>query len=402
MKHAARVASQFIHGSEAFAGGNEMIFPLTFREPYDASALWTAFERLVRENIELQRSYNNFQWTYCDALDRCLAELHDRYKEKFSEEELLTSYMPTGSGLPIRLARIDDSRAAMLVNHVFNNGATTLRWLERLLAFYGGAPNDESRESVQPAPWRMALGIASVASYLATFLARAGGAAHNTVDLSDGREPAPGTRYAVRAWRFTESQTAAIVAAAKRETLSVTEALTMWLAEKFFDARPAQTRVCISVPTDLTAWAQPNEPGNHTGSLIVQLFRGPGLTEQIKNSFRWARSGVHLWLPQMIGLFSSDQALFRQFARKAALPIPQRAPFENFTFAVSSVGVIRGPLAIKYLSEISAFTKTQTIFLCAMTLDGRLSWRVCVADGLFNPEEAFEIIDRVASRLREL
>jgi hypothetical protein len=397
MKHAARVASQFIHGSEAATGGNEMIFPLTFREPYDAGALWSAFERLIRENTELQRSYREFEWTYCENLDSLLVDGQAEFAGCRAEEELLESFVPTGTGLPVRLLRMDDLRVALLVNHVFNNGATTLYWIEQLLAIYAGVPGEHPRPPVAPNK----AGILSVAGYLSSFLIRASGSSANTVDFSNGRPPIPKPGYSLRCWRFSETQTAAIIAAAKLAGLSVTEALTLWLAESCFAAYPVHSRVCVSIPTDLTPWANPGEPGNHTGSLIVQLFRGANLPAQVRESFRWARKGVPIWLPQLIGLFSTDRALFDQFSRKAATPIPRRAPFENFTFAVSSVGVIRGNLARQYLSEIAAFMKTQTIFLCAMTLAGRMNWRVTVDRNLFQPDEAFELVDQVARRFGE-
>jgi hypothetical protein len=242
-------------------------------------------------------------------------------------------------------------------------------------------------------------------AYLASFAWRAGvNASNSTVDLSRGRKPGLSRQeYAVWTYLLTAEETQSALKRSSEAGLSVTENLCRVMAIVLLEAQPQKSRVCISVPTDLSAYAatfSPETPGNFTGSLIVQLWRGRPLDVQVRRAFQWARHGVHYWTPWLLGRTAGKEArLTDRFLRQAQQPVPARAPFENFSCAVSSVGVIQGRYLQQYLASISATTRTQTIFLCAITLNGCMSVEVSVSHDLYNSIEVAVVTDRAVALL---
>ncbi len=394
-----------------------MFFTLTFAEPFDPERLLDAFERLVwsRESlrvrfVEVERGY---QWIpFSDAdVRRCLTYQRRQFEQLVERETLFREYLPTNMALPLRVARLDEQRLVLVVNHVFGNGLTTLYWLEEWLRLYSGeaqppqSPKPARRKGFLRSVVESISGLVWLGCYLVQFVSRAGRrAGHETVDLTRGIRPAPHQKgYAVKTYVMSEQETEAAVNRSRSLGLSVTEALCAAMAEALLQFQPDKSRVCISVPTDLGAFIPEfsrEQPGNYTGSLILQIFRERETKAQVRSGFQWVRRRVNYWLPRVLGAFAgSEKKLRASFAKKAPLPIPDRAPFENFSCAVSGVGVIRERLIRKYLHSISAHTRTQTIFLCAMTLNGRMTLEVSVPRDLFDADEAFRVTDAAAALL---
>lgn len=385
-----------MHGLESFIERNEMVFLLVFKQPFNAERLLTSFESLVRETpavtarfVRTPKGYD-FQPLPAHEVDAVLV----REREQFVPwplEEILNEYVPTNQGLAARIRRVDDVRVALMVNHVYANGFSVLRLIERWLGRYAG---DTAAALPAPPPARKSAvaGVPATVAYVTQFLLRAGaGTAKATVDLSHARAPARGgNSYFVERYWLTTEQTRGIVQRSKSRGLSVTEFLCSEAAGAMFAMQPDRTRVCISVPADLSAWfptAELDAPGNATGSLILQIRRHQNADAQVRQAFRWVSRGVNYWLPRLIGAVSSEHTLFRNFARQAATPVPDRAPFENFSCAISSVGVVRGPRTQEYLAALSAHTRIQTVFLCAITLNGRMSVEVSAPLDIFDAQE---------------
>lgn len=407
-----RVASLFIKGLESFVAHNEMVFTLTFEEPYDAERLLAAFIMLVRSRPALQLRFvqtdrGSFQWTGFDGeeLERHLLQQSAAFHELRTLAEIYEDHIPTGQGLPLRIRRADNLRVLLLANHVFTNGFGVFHWIEEWLRIYGG---DDHPVEKRPARLRGRgngiAGLLFVAAYVLSFVRRAGWhASRDTVDLSRGAIPVPGGRgYAIQTHLLTNDETQQVLARGRNHGLSVAELMCSAVTHALFSAQPEKSRVCLSVPADLGAYVpkfSPELPGNYTGSLIIQV-RSSGESEpQIKAGFGWLRRRVHYWLPVLLGTFTSEPGLYRSFARQAALPIPERAPFENFSAAISSVGVVRGTQAQRYLAAISAHTRMQTVFLCAMTLKGRMSIEVSAPCDLFAPEDVFRVAAQAITNL---
>lgn len=394
-----------------------MFFTLTFAEPFDQERLLDSFERLVwsRESLRVRfvEVGSGYQWIpFSDAdVRRCLTYQRRQFEQPVARETLFREYLPTNMALPLRVARLDEQRLVLVVNHVFGNGLTTLYWLEEWLRLYSGETQpSESSEDASPKGFLSSVieaisGLMWLSCYLIQFVSRAGRrAGQETVDLSRGIRPAPHQKgYAVKTYSMSEQETEAAIKRSRSLGLSVTEAICAAMAEALLESQPDKSRVCISVPTDLGAFIPKfsrERPGNYTGSLILQIFRERETKAQVRSGFQWVRRRVNYWLPRLLGTFAgSERKLRASFAQKAALPIPDRAPFENFSCAVSGVGVIRERLIRKYLHSISAHTRTQTIFVCAMTINGRMTLEVSVPRDLFDAEEAFRVTDAAAALL---
>jgi hypothetical protein len=226
----------------------------------------------------------------------------------------------------------------------------------------------------------------------------------NSVDLTHGKLPAAGcAEFSVKKYAFTPEETEQALQRCRSLRLTVSQAVCAALAEALFAAQPDKSRACISVPTDLGPFLPEHprtSPGNYTGSLIVQLRRGTALEIQIRRAFRWLSRGIDYWLPRTLGALAlSERALSETFARTAALPIPERGPFENLSCAMSNLGTIQLPVMRRQLHSISVTGRTQTILVCVVSLNGRMSVEVSAARSLFDPAEVFGVTDRAVAQL---
>lgn len=422
-----RIASLYIFGAEDVLAGNDMTGTCLLKEPVRPELLYPSYERFIRENEAVRSKWverpgagdGGFAWVPLapDEVERLLALERERLAREDDLDAVYSEFSPTNERFPVRLARTRDPRTVVfLVNHAFANGLAAIGWMARFFRCYAEAAGIAvPPDPPPPAPRRRArllralaalAGVFWVLVYLAGFFLRAGQrAALDTVDLTDGRTPAPRNEkgYAVRRYSFSAAQTAAIREAARRDGATVNEHLCAATAEAFLAAQPARRRVLLSLPVDLRPilpHVPPLAPGNYTGSLVVQVFRGRPVGRQVRRAFRWFRRGVPLALTRLLGRFAGNAAALRaRFATQARLPVPARAPLENFTCAFSSVGLIAHPVLETLLERFSGHAKTQTVFLAPATINGCLTIDVCVSNDLFRAEEVFAVTDRLAAGL---
>jgi hypothetical protein len=414
-----RVGSLFIRAVESFLEGNAIHLTLTFKTPIDHDRLADGFRRLVASNESLRLRFEPHVWSLVPptevaaALDEQIANL----ALPADPDTVYADYHATNVGLPIRLKLLDNRRLVLSLNHVFGNGRTALHYLESLLRHY-----DNEQASTLPAAGRPAAawflvrrpaqaltGLFWACAYLSLFAWRAGrSAASTTVDLSRGKKPGePREGYAIWTYYLSPDDTRTALERSSAAGLTFTENLCQLIAAELFDIQPEKSRVCISVPTDLAAYAPRfsyETPGNFTGALIVQLWRSnrrrDSLDQQVRRAFSWAGRAVHYWVPWLMGQVAGGEAkLSARFLDQAGRPIPLRGPFEDFSCAVSSVGVVQGATSRKYLATVSAHTRTQTVMLCAITLNGRMSIEVSMSLDLFDKPEVMGLTDRAVARL---
>jgi len=140
--------------------------------------------------------------------------------------------------------------------------------------------------------------------------------------------------------------------------------------------------------------------GNYTSSLIVQIFKRKDIAKQVRAAFAWFKRKVPYGLAKMIELTMPNEHKVKiYFKNKASLPISERAPLENFTFALSNLGIIKSPLLEKIIGRISAHGKTQTILFTVLTLNNKLSIEVCLSNDLFHSDEVFSLTNRLAEEI---
>ena len=411
-----RVGSLFIRGPEPVLQGRDMVLTLTLKRPIDARALFASYETLVQRNLSLRSilvaDRDSFAWAALSA--RGLKARLARERTATQRSRTLDSIHTDNSAhdlLPLRYAQLDARTLAVFVDHALANGYGALAWIDAWLRIYAG--EDLAPMTDTPAPragwpvrtWRAVARLFWTLAYVITFVVRAGRrAAIETVDLTRGKTPEVHTLgYAARTFRFSQEETTRVVASSKASGATVTEAMCVAVATALFAAQPDKRRVLLSLPVDLGAHVDGFSryaPGNYTGSLIVQLFRDRPLDAQVRAALLAMRRGVPFGLASLVAAFAkTERALFDRFASQARMPIAARAPFENFSCAVSSLGVLHHAAVARHVETISAHGMTQTVFFCAMTLGGRLSFELAVANDLFDASETFRLGDAIRDAL---
>ena len=164
-------------------------------------------------------------------------------------------------------------------------------------------------------------------------------------------------------------------------------------------------RICVSMPADLH-YSCPgitySSVGNFTGGITVQLFRDLDIHKQIKDAFKWIDRQVPYYFVSLFGkMVGNEQKVAQNFAQYTELSIPERAPLQNFTFAISNIGNVESPSFRPFIDHMSIQGKTQTILICLISINKKLSMEVCVSKQLYQPEEVFSVIDDVYQNLTD-
>jgi len=412
-----KVATLYIHGSEKAVAGNEMLMTATLKQPYSKDVLTRAYRRFVEENPTIASKFveegEGFGWQPFSREERearlaleehDLAELHEM-------ATLHDVYHPTNERLPFRIVPVGPSTLVFCVNHAFSNGRGLIAWTSRFFEAYARELGEvvEAREHpTKTTPSALGRFFAAIVGlywtivYLIGFMSRAGkNAATETVDLGNkSGEPLCRAGFAVKTYRLSPEETSALVATAKARGLTVGQHLASVLTELFLDAQPERRRVNISMPIDLRGELPHLSVfalGNYTGSLVVQAHRGLPAGAQVRAAWRWFARRVPYWLGWIVGR-STERKLFQHFVTQAGKPNAARAPIENFTFALSSMGRIEDPVLAHFLEDISGHTRTQTIFGGLATFNGRLSLEFSFARDLYPAESVFRVLDRLPAR----
>jgi hypothetical protein len=414
-----RMASLYITGTEAQVRGNAMVYVLSTKLPIDRVRLAASYHALVVANEELRLKWvetpetQGFAWVPFTAQETSerLTRERDAMAAYATPDEIHAEYSPTNERFPFRVAVADDRTLLVVVNHAWCNGYGGLFWIEHLFRVYGGDTDAIVPSEAAPrasAAVRLARAIAGAfwaIVYLVGFALRAGkDAATQTVDLARSAPTEPSScGYALRTYRFTFDETKRLVARAKERKLSVAANLVADFAQALLEAQPERSRVCMSLPVDLAPYIDGfsrKTPGNFTGSLILQVRRGADVAAQVRRGFRGFARGVPYWVTRILASFSkSERAARERFSTQARSTNASRAPFENFSIAVSCGGVLRGPELQKYAATFEGSTRTQTIYVGAATLNGRLSFKVSVPKDLFDEREVFAVTDRAHAML---
>ncbi|MBI4510808.1 MAG: hypothetical protein HY698_14335 [Deltaproteobacteria bacterium] len=392
----------------------------TLKRPYSPDALARAFRRFIDGNPVIASKFvenpgtGEFSWK--PLTEKELAEriaLGEAELGRIHELSAIHSeYYPTNERLPFRILPVGPSTLIFGVNHVFTNGRGVIAWVGRFLEYYGRETGDpvaavKTDSGKRPSLFHRILaaivGVFWAIAYLIQFTTRAGKrAATETVELSHPIAPPPCTSgFLVRTMQFTQEQTERILSAARARGLGVRELLAAHLAEVAMKLKPDKRRVLISMPMDLRGelpHITPLFPGNYTGSLIIQAFRGLDIGRQIREGSRWFKRRVPYWIGRIVGL-SSPRKIYNLFSAGAAKPNSARAPLENFTFALSNLGRIEHPVLEHYLEGMSGHTRTQTIFIGFGSFHGRLWLEASAARDLFPVEVVNGVLDQVEHRL---
>lgn len=413
-----KVATLYIHGSERAVAGNEMYLTAVLRRPYSVEGVQRAYRRFIDENPAIASKFVEFTWrpfTDEERESRLSIELRELAYLR-DPAAVHDAYYPTNERLPFRIVRVGEATLVFCVNHAFANGKGLIAWVSRFFETYANEIGEPlpPREppAVAPAPSALRRFVAAVVgvwwafAYLVAFIWRAGkDAAVDTVDLGrPNGEPLCRSGFVVRTLRFSADETTRLSAAARARALTVGQYLAATLTDLFFEAQPDRRRVCISMPLDLRS-ELPHLPlqaiGNYTGSLVVQVDRSDEGGSQIKRAYRWLARRVPYFLTWLVGATTTESKLFARFAAQATRPNLARAPLENFTFALSNLGRIDDPVLERFVADLSGHTRTQTIFVAVMTLNGRLSLEVSFARDLYPAEAVFGLLDRLPVRLLE-
>jgi hypothetical protein len=399
-----RVGSLAIRALEPMLCGDDMAFVVKFRDDYDPDRLWTSYDSLVRQNPALQlvlRPFGqSFSWVPIDSaeLNAALDRQRQHFSQLFSFEELLSPAHALTPPLPVRISQMGGREICFQMSHALSTGRGALQWILLWLA----AANGESIPIGQAAgrfdSTAPLTGLALLPFYLLSYFAHAGlNRARKTVDLTHGKTPIRHNNgYASRTYSFSETESNQILAKARALDLSLDQYMCLVVANAMLLAQPEKSYVCIVVPTDLARYSPGlprSVPGNYTGSLTMQLRRGPSLQSQIARQFGWFRWGIDYWLLWLFGAFSfSEQKLVNKLARSASLPSYRRGPFQNASCIVSNVGVVKAPETYG-IDSMYGTTKTQTIFFAAGRINGRLIANVTFPRDLYDPEEVFGVAD---------
>jgi hypothetical protein len=417
-----RIGSIYIHATEEFIQGNDMIVTARTKEPIDLEKMVRAYDRLIRENPTLQCKWvwlekeQAYGWEHLNPyeLEAMLTVEKERILRYHDREALFSEYFPTNRHLPIRIYMIDPYHGVTAVNHVFSNGVGVMAWCDTLLRYY---LHETGVEITADHPYhfhfsamqKCLIYIRSIFWALVHTIRFAQKAAQTsgagTVDLTHGKVPARHqSGYSVKTYRFSEVETQAVVKRSKGLNITVAQYMCGVFTRAFFDAVPEAYRVCISSPVELRpvlTGVTFETPGNFTGSLIFQVFRDKDIEKQVYAAFKNFRRGVPLGVSKLLSIFiGRHKALEKMFAGAAALPIPERAPFENFTFAFSAVGLVKFPALQALGVECSGHTRTQTIFIAPVTLNGRMTIEISCPNDLFDAREVFGVTDQAVKKLK--
>lgn len=416
-----RLSSLFIYGAEEVIAGNAMIYRIRFREPLDLERVRQSYRQMVLENPAVRQKFttNDETKSYCWEQmndDEVASLLEKEEKEIFQNDRKIDDeFWKTNTRFPIRVAIEDNETLVLIINHVFTNGRGGLFWFNMWLTYYtkgkaqAGKIESES-QSRRPAKMRRLVnalaGVFWVLIYIVLFIRKADKkAANSTIDLTHGRRNETNDKgYSSKRYIFTQEETMRFIKSAKSKGNTVSVELLSIAAQVFFEMYPDKDRMLISVPTDireLRPWIPFTEPGNYTGSLVMQLYRGYSLKKQITSQYKWIKRGVPYYLPRLIGVFGNEFKTKEHFSSQAKTPIPDRAPFENYTLALSNPGKILFREMEENCEWIAGYAKTQTVFLAFGSLNGRMTMEVGIANNLFDAQEVFGATDKIFGEIKK-
>ncbi len=410
-----KLGSCYIVGSEGTLCGNEIITRTYWKAPYSSSALLPSYEKLLEKHPQLRMRWSTekLQWEPWEqvSFDALLEIERNKMQKYISEDDILNQFEPSSSSLPLRIRVSAPNEVIFIINHAFANGLSSTYWVSKWFEVYAefiGFSQSPAKErffsALSPdhalsngfALSKRIAGVLWAAFYLLGFVLRL--LRRRTVDLTLGKTPELQNKYCTKTYLLDVDTTTKLIQYAKRSGLSVGEILCSELIRSLFQEQPDRDRICFSIPADLrnTLTHVPlDTPGNFTCSLIAQTFRDEDPDDSIQKIYLWLRRNVQFGIARVFGwLANNPLKLVEHFNHQTRKAIPERAPFENFTFAFSNLGLIHEPLMEHFIERMSLFTKTQTLFVGVFTFAGRLSIDSCISTHLFPQEASFLILER--------
>jgi hypothetical protein len=379
---------------------------------------------MVLENSNLQAKWvvdneiQAFSWGRFsrDELERLLQIEEENMMKMHRPVDVYDEYVPTNERLIFRIAPIDEHTVIFSWNHLFNNGMLLFTWFDTWLRYYAGEIGMEIEEpaaQVKKNPPLKRFKNRLLAPfwaliYIAALHIKSGkNAADETVDLTHAKQPTPHkSGYAVKTYHFTENETAHIIDSTKRQKNTPAEFLCAALVKAFFDKYPDKNRVLVNTPVDIRdniSHVDHYAVGNYSGSVFYQIFRNKSIEKQIHKGFRWFKHSVPYGVMKILhNAFKSKHfELKKRFEKKSLEPIPERAPMENYTCILSTMDNVASPQIEKMIDQLSITGKQQTIVICNLIVNGKLSMEVGISRDMFDPGEVFSVTDLAVKYLKD-
>ncbi|EGO65809.1 hypothetical protein [Acetonema longum] len=417
-----QLAGLYFLGTEEYNSSNNMMATVVFKEKIDGEKLFPSYRKLILQNPLLQTriaerpEQNMFAWERFspDEIEYFLRFEQEEFDRRYDKAAVLRQYYPTNSRLPFYITIVDDRTAVICMNHVLANGRSFIFWIERWLQYYAGGEAAGSVEPKAKAAFRQKLAgrlkrakaFVWLPVFLVEYMCKAGKkAAHNTVDLSYGKQPGPNNSYALKAYSFSREDTQDILRLCKRNNTTLTEHMCSILAESFLQYSHQcghdKKRVLISMPMDMQPirpYTPENTYGNLIASLPAQFFGGKAMEPQIKAVFKWFRRGI----PYSLSCLAAAAAFSYEKTKRQCLTLcqktmPKRSPLGDFSLTYSNLGVITSPVMEKLVDAAYFYFKPQTILVVSSTLAGRLHIKVSLTKDLYDAEEVFALFDQMLS-----
>lgn len=418
------MGSLYIYGLEDHLSGNDMVVTVLTRDPVNGRKAFQCYETMIRETPTLQSKWvldsstGKYRWDRfsSEELEKLLMVEKKELSRSMKIDDVFQEYFPTNSCLPLRINIVNSTTLVFSTNHTFTNGLGVLAWIDKWLGYYFGRVADdgdiiaivEKQLSVTKSRSMRIVSSLRALSYMTGFFFKSGkNAGSETIDLSRGKNPVTGKqRYSVLVFHFTKEETNIIIQGSKKSGLTVSELLCTILVHCFFERYRGNEnrRICVSAPVDVRQEFKgitPFSPGNFTASHIFQIWNDAPIKRQVKKAFNGFKKNIPIGISQIVRLFMRDQqSLLKHLSEQARKPIPERAPLENYTLALSNMGNIIFPHLLKYACAISGHTKTQTIFVAPVTLNGELRIEVCFSQDLYEKKEIESLFNRADEIIR--
>ena len=419
-------AACYVHGFEEFIAANHIVATVEFKQELNPTKVFTSYKKLILQNPNLRVKWGEnekkgtFAWTHFSEseVDELLKLEKDAIMNTTPRDEIFKEYHATNSRLPFRIIRIDQRTLAFSWNHIMNNGTLLHSWFHSWLCYYAKESN-QVLTSEQPPVFKTLSPLSRMKYWLfAPFwailhLISLGGKSGknpgaNTVDLTHGKKTVPHrSGYSIKTYHFSPEETQKILEASKTKGLTVSGFLCGVFLTSLFEKSPDKNRILVNFPVDFRkhlAGTTPYDVGNYTGSVIFQVFKDRKQTihRQIEKALRKLKRGVPYGVMRILNfVFRLNKSkLKKMFREVAAQSIPERAPVQNLTCVFAFIDDIDSPAGHQMIEKMSFTGFHQTVVICLLIVNGKLSIEISLPNDLMDPVEVFSITDLAADRLK--
>ena len=386
----AHVGSLCMLGTERALGRQEVVLTLGMRESCPAAEVDEVTMRQVRARETLR------------------SRLEETEPGRFVWRAL-EGALP-GAPAPYRVRALDESTLEVRMDHALGNLRSLLFWFEDWLAIRAAGPEStvpplrSPPVGRAPSAWR---GARSALGFAADYHLRSGWrGAGPSLDVTRGRTPRPGDgACAMERTVFAPSEWRGVVERARAAGLSTTAFLVTEATRLLFEREPSAGRVLALVTADVgdrLSGYRRDRPGNPTAALLVRAVRARELTPQVARAFRRSRAGATLRILRTLDAPLRSEVRVVERARRTALrPLRERAPYEDFGFALASVRVDAVHARIRSACRwASARTSTQVPMFAFVTVEDATTLELNWPTSLVDEADVRSLADELARRLR--